>query len=60
MVEGLYRYGRSQAALDFTREYWGDMLDRGATTFWEHFSLEWPRGLGGPRGMSPCHGWSAG
>ena len=59
VLEGLYRYGEAQRALDFTREYWGDMLERGATTFYEHFSLSWPRGAVPERGISHCHGWSA-
>jgi alpha-L-rhamnosidase len=28
-------------ALDVIRHYWGGMLDLGATSFWEHFDLEW-------------------
>jgi hypothetical protein len=28
-------------ALNDIREYWGAMLDMGATTFWEDFNLEW-------------------
>lgn len=27
--------------LDLIRSYWGAMLDRGATTFWEGFDLDW-------------------
>ena len=27
--------------LDLVRTYWGAMLDRGATTFWEDFDLSW-------------------
>lgn len=30
-----------QSALDVIRKYWGAMLDYGATTFWEDFSLDW-------------------
>jgi alpha-L-rhamnosidase len=60
VAEGLYRHGEPLAALDFIRRYWGDMLARGATTFWEHFSLDWAPGLLPDRGTSLCHGWSAG
>ena len=28
-------------ALDVIRDYWGAMLDFGATTFWEDFDLDW-------------------
>lgn len=30
-----------QGALDNIREYWGAMLQMGATTFWEDFDLDW-------------------
>jgi hypothetical protein len=60
LVEGLYRYGRSQAALDFMRRYWGEMLRRGATTFWDNFSLDWRDGKVAGRNTSLCHGWAAG
>jgi hypothetical protein len=33
--------GDYQGALDCIRQYWGAMLDLGATTFWEDFDLDW-------------------
>ena len=33
--------GDYQGAMDNIREYWGSMLDLGATTFWEDFDLDW-------------------
>jgi alpha-L-rhamnosidase len=30
-----------QGAIDNIREYWGAMLDLGATTFWEDFDIDW-------------------
>ena len=33
-------------ALDMMKEYYGGMLSRGATTFWEDFNLEWLEGSG--------------
>lgn len=33
--------GDIQGCLDLIREYWGGMLQLGATTFWEHFDVEW-------------------
>lgn len=33
--------GDIQGSLDIIREYWGAMLDLGATTFWEHFDINW-------------------
>lgn len=33
--------GDYEGALADMKEYWGGMLDMGATTFWEDFSLDW-------------------
>ncbi len=33
--------GDYQGSLDCIRDYWGAMLDLGATTFWEDFNLDW-------------------
>ncbi|NMA20860.1 MAG: alpha-L-rhamnosidase [Lentisphaerae bacterium] len=33
--------GQRQQALDCLRQYWGGMLQLGATTFWEHFDISW-------------------
>ncbi|MCK9160875.1 MAG: alpha-L-rhamnosidase, partial [Bacteroidaceae bacterium] len=30
-----------KGAMDIISEYWGAMLDLGATTFWEDFNMEW-------------------
>jgi len=35
--------GDVAGALDVIRNYWGGMLDFGATTFWEDFDLDWTR-----------------
>ncbi len=35
--------GDTQGCLDLIRNYWGGMLDMGATTFWEHFELDWTK-----------------
>ncbi len=43
MLEALARGGNYQLAIDIIREYWGGMLDLGATTFWEDFQLDWMR-----------------
>ena len=41
MLQALAKAGRHQQALDIIRQYWGAMLDLGATTFWEDFKMEW-------------------
>ena len=28
-------------AIDIIKSYWGGMLSKGATTFWEDFDIEW-------------------
>jgi len=38
--------GDYQGAIDNIREYWGAMLDLGATTFWEDFDIEWMENAG--------------
>ena len=41
VIEVLGKAGETKAALDMIRQYWGGMLDVGATTFWEDFDLAW-------------------
>ena len=48
LLYGLYAHEMHDVALDLIREKWGDMLQHGATTFWERFDGLCPR----------CRGWS--
>lgn len=53
--------GDYQGALDNIREYWGAMLDLGATTFWEDFNIDWMKNAGRidelvPEGKVDVHG----
>lgn len=41
VLQALAKAGEMDAALDIVQTYWGAMLDRGATTFWEDFNLDW-------------------
>lgn len=41
MLEAMCAAGERQKALDTVRDYWGAMLDVGATSFWEDFNLSW-------------------
>ena len=41
MLEAMSAAGENQRALDTVRDYWGAMLDVGATSFWEDFRLSW-------------------
>ena len=53
--------GNMNGALDNVRAYWGGMLSRGATTFWEDFDIDWLDGSGSideltPSGLKDLHG----
>jgi len=41
MLKSRAQAGDYQGAIDNIREYWGSMLDLGATTFWEDFDIDW-------------------
>ena len=43
MLEARAKAGDYQGAIDNIREYWGGMLDLGATTFWEDFDIDWTK-----------------
>ena len=46
VLNALAKAGDFDTGLDFIRQYWGGMLDFGATTFWEDFDLAWTKGAG--------------
>lgn len=41
MLQAKAKGGDYRGALNAIREYWGAMLNLGATTFWEDFNVEW-------------------
>lgn len=41
MLEAMAKAGEIQHGIDTVRDYWGGMLDMGATSFWEDFDLDW-------------------
>ena len=41
MLEAMSAAGENRRALDTVRDFWGAMLDVGATSFWENFDLAW-------------------
>lgn len=72
VLEVLRNMGRKEQALSLIRSYWGEMLKRGATTWWETFDADMPACTipstyqghtptylqeGIP--VSACHGWGA-
>ena len=41
MLEAMFAAGQTRRAIDTMRDYWGGMLDMGATSFWRDFDLAW-------------------
>jgi hypothetical protein len=69
VLEAMAQLGHYESALSVIRTYWGEMLDLGATSFWEAYDSSWPktnfhRHLKADDGegtfVSLNHGWSAG
>lgn len=58
------RLGQVQAGIDLMRRYWGGMLARGTTTWWECFDPSFPQDMNWSLDRMPylslCHGWSSG
>jgi alpha-L-rhamnosidase len=46
VINALAKSGDIDTGLDFISQYWGGMLDVGATTFWEDFDLAWTKDAG--------------
>ena len=46
MLKARATAGDYQGAIANIREYWGGMLDLGATTFWEDFDIDWMKNAG--------------
>ena len=44
ILKALAENGYGVQALQIAQEYYGAMLDKGATTFWENFDMEWADG----------------
>ncbi|WP_340113354.1 alpha-L-rhamnosidase C-terminal domain-containing protein [Maribellus mangrovi] len=61
MLDALAMAGMYDQALEIISDYWGGMLDMGATTFWEDFNVEWMENSARldeftPEGMNDIHG----
>ena len=41
MLQAMAKAGDYVSAMDIIRNYWGAMLDLGATSFWEDFDIDW-------------------
>ena len=61
MLEALAKAGHYAEAMDIISQFWGGMIDMGATTFWEDFDLDWTENAGRidefvPEGKKDIHG----
>jgi hypothetical protein len=61
MLQAKAKAGDYTGALNCIRNYWGGMLDMGATTFWEDFDLAWTKNAAPidelvPEGKDDIHG----
>lgn len=41
MLQAMAKAGNYEGAMEIIRNYWGAMLDLGATSFWEDFDIDW-------------------
>ncbi len=63
-LEALCAMGEQKFVLEEIRDYWGGMLENGATSFWEKYDpnqsgIEHLEMYGRPYGKSLCHAWGA-
>ena len=69
VISAMAKMGHRAEALDWIRQYWGGMVDEGATSFWEGYDPAWYKddahgslqadNMSGYR-VSLAHGWSSG
>ena len=69
VISAMARMGHRADALDWIRQYWGGMVDEGATSFWEGYDPSWYKddAHGSLQAdnrsgylVSLAHGWSSG
>ena len=41
MLQAMAKAGNYEGAMQVIRDFWGAMLDMGATSFWEDFNIDW-------------------
>ncbi|MDR3228763.1 MAG: hypothetical protein LBT53_05060 [Puniceicoccales bacterium] len=54
MLQAQAKAGNYQGGIDSIRQFWGGMLDVGATTFWEDFDLDWTKNAGRIDELTPA------
>lgn len=70
VVSAMAKMGHRKAALDWIRQYWGGMVQEGATSYWEGYDPTWYNGIYFHDSLqadnmsgyqtSLAHGWSSG
>lgn len=60
-LQALEKSGDITASIEIIKEFWGKMLEMGATTFWESFNIDWTEGAARideivPEGKKDIHG----
>ena len=64
VLQAYGKMGQCQAGINLVRRYWGAMLSRGATTWWEEFDPSLPQDMNLVLDKMPylslSHGWSSG
>lgn len=60
-LQALSKSGDTREAIDIICNYWGKMLEMGATTFWEDFDVDWTENAAGideivPESKKDIHG----
>jgi len=70
VVTAMAKMGHRRAALNWIRQYWGGMVQEGATSYWEGYDPTWYKGDGfhaslqadnmSGYNVSLAHGWSSG
>lgn len=70
VVTAMAKMGHRRAALNWIRQYWGGMVQEGATSYWEGYDPTWYKGFDfhaslqadnmSGYNVSLAHGWSSG
>lgn len=69
VIRAMAELGHRREAIDWIKQFWGGMIDEGATSFWEGYDTSWYKGdyhaslqADNNSGyiVSLAHGWSAG
>jgi hypothetical protein len=70
VIRAMAKMGHRKAAMDWIRQFWGGMINEGATSYWEGYDPSWYKGSAFHESLqadnttgfhtSLAHGWSSG